>query len=70
MSHDMKPIMQDTLMPKSFGAKRGRPPLEDPLTPVTVWVPQSVATRLDHISTQNSTSVSKLVRQMLFLRLR
>jgi len=66
---DVKPIMRDTLMPKG-GQRRGRPPVAEPLTPVTSWVPPAVANRLDRMATKQDMSVSQLVCRLLILRVR
>lgn len=45
--------------------KRGRPPVAEPLQPVTTWVPPAYLERLDRLARKHDVSVSKLVCRVL-----
>jgi hypothetical protein len=44
---------------------RGRPPVEDPGSPVTTWIPSREHDRLIRIAHAREVSVSSLVRELL-----
>jgi hypothetical protein len=44
---------------------RGRPPVEDPGSPVMTWIPSSEHDRLIRIAQARDVSVSSLVRELL-----
>lgn len=44
---------------------RGRPPVDDPLTPVTIWIPQTYHERLTKLATLYDVSVSAFGRKAM-----
>lgn len=68
MADEIKPIMRDTLLPKG-GQRRGRPPGEEPGSPVMTWLRQSEHDRLIRLANSREQTVSSLVRSLLILRL-
>lgn len=60
---------QDPL-PVSLTKARGRPCIEQRLEPVSTSLPAPYYARLKEIARDRDVSVSKLVRQLLILRLR
>lgn len=49
---------------------RGRPRVDEPLSPVSTRVPASYHDRLVKLANQRDQSVSETVRQLLIIRLR
>lgn len=48
---------------------RGRPRVDDPMSPVSTRLPSKAYDQLIRVATQQDTSVASLVRQLLILRL-
>lgn len=45
--------------------RRGRPKVDEPLKPVTTWVPPAYLDRLDALALKHDVSVSKFVRRAI-----
>lgn len=65
MSHQ---ITEDSVLVVG-GRKRGRPPVDDPLTPLTVRVPTAYYDRIHRMATDRRVSISMLVRSLLKIEL-
>jgi len=57
--------MSDTDLLILGSRRRGRPPVAEPLKPVTTWVPPAYLERLDRLALKHGVPVSRVICKLI-----